>query len=99
MEHAGAANPLIVPQAASPNIDVKLNFKPVLGIGGGNCFDGNLYGDGFPNAEVFAINSYQQATMLATFATDLGPNWGPWTLIGNHNRPMASFVRAFSGFL
>jgi len=90
MEFAGS-NPLIFPQAASPDINTKLDFTPVW-TGGQICYSGHLYGDAFPDAEAFASNSESQRTMLLTFATDGDPNTGPFHyLIGNNNRDMGTF--------
>jgi hypothetical protein len=86
MDFAGS-NPLY---PLSPDIDTKLDFTPVL-HSGQICYSGHLYGDAFPNAEVFAMNSGRQATMLLTFTTSGGPNTGPVTLMGDNNRDMGSF--------
>ncbi len=88
MEFAGS-NPL-VPYPLSPDIDTKLDFTPVLSSGQ-ICYSGHLYGDAFPDAEVFEVNSRGLATMLLEFTTTYGPNQGPFSLIGNNNRDMGSF--------
>jgi hypothetical protein len=87
MEFAGS-NPLF---RGSPDIDTKLNFTPVLSSGQ-ICYSGHLYGDAFPNAEVFELNSAGQVTMLITFATSGGPNFGPIKLIGSNDSDMGSFA-------
>jgi hypothetical protein len=87
MEFAGA-NPLVHP---SPDIDTKLDMSGQV-HGEQACYSGHLYGDAFPNAEVFVINSHQQATMLLTFTTSYDRNFGPARLIGNNDRNMGSFA-------
>jgi hypothetical protein len=67
------SNPLV---PGSPDIDTNVNFTAVLNSGQ-VCYSGSLYGDEFPDAEVFALNSTNQATMLLTFTTPGGPNSGP----------------------
>jgi uncharacterized protein YjdB len=95
MEFAGA-NPLIIPQSLSPDIDTKLDFTPVWNAGQ-ICYLGHLYGDQFPDSEVFVINSQNQSTMLLTFATSYGPNIGPFQLIGNGSADMGSFTQVCVG--
>jgi hypothetical protein len=73
MEFAGA-NPLI---PLAPDIDTKLDFSALQGIGQ-ICYTGHLYGDAFPNAEVFLVDPRGKATMLLTFTTDGSPNLGPF---------------------
>ena len=86
MEFA-AANPLV----PSPDIDTKLDLSADV-KSGQVCYSGHLYGDAFPNAEVFVVNSHDQATMLLTFATTGGRNTGPIHFLpGNNNRDMGSF--------
>lgn len=63
-----AALPLI-PHA--PDIDVKLDMS-VQELSGQACYAGYLYGDAFPNVEVFVVNKENEATMLQTFATKGG---------------------------
>jgi hypothetical protein len=70
------ANPLIIPQSLSPNIDVNLDMSAQTSPGQ-VCYTGNFYGDAFPNAEVFTINSQNQSTMLLNFTTAGSPNGGP----------------------
>src|SRR5271166_3581791 len=87
MEFAGA-NPLV---PGAPDIDTKLDIAAQV-KSGQVCYSGHLYGDAFPNAEVFVVNSHDQATMLQTFATTGGQNTGPVHLLpGNNNRDMGSF--------
>ena len=73
-------NPLIIPQALSPDIDTNLVLIPSVDAApeGQVCYYGSLYGDAFPNAEVFVVNSQNQATMLLTFTTPGSPNAGPF---------------------
>lgn len=66
-----------ISQLASPDIDVRLDMAVLLTSGGQACYAGNLYGDRFPDAEVFIINSQKQSRMLLTFTTPGGPNIGP----------------------
>lgn len=88
MEVAGS-NPLV---PGSPDIDTKVDFTPILNSGQ-ICYSGHLYGDAFPNAEAFAVNSKGQANMLITFTTRYvnWPNFGPFTLFGSGNADMGSF--------
>jgi len=86
VEFAGS-NPL-VPGAF--DIDTKLDMSGQV-ISGQVCLSGHLYGDAFPNAEVFVVNSQEQATMLLTFTTPYDRNKGPWLLFGNNTRDMGSF--------
>ena len=82
-----ASNPL---DPIAPDIDVKLDISVQVKPGQA-CYSGHLYGDAFPNAEVFVVNSHDQATMLNTFTTAGGRNSGPFRLFGNNNRDMGSF--------
>jgi hypothetical protein len=77
--HFAGANPLIFPQLLSPEIDTRLDLIGSVDAApsGQICYYGNLYGDQFPNAEVFVVNSENQPTMLLTFTTPGGPNSGP----------------------
>jgi len=87
MEMAGA-NPLA---PGAPDIDTKLDIS-VKVWSGVACYTGHLYGDAFPNAEVFVVNSKDQATMLHTFQTSGGRVSGPiYFLPGNNNLDMGSF--------
>ena len=87
MEFAGA-NPLY---PAAPDIDTKLDISAEVKSGQA-YYSGHLFGDAFPNAEVFVVNSHDQATMLHTFATTGGRNTGPIHFLpGNNNRDMGSF--------
>jgi hypothetical protein len=75
----------------SDPIDTKLDISAEV-QGEQACYSGHLYGDAFPNAEVFVVNSKDQATMLHTFTTTGGRNTGPIHLLpGNNNRDMGSF--------
>jgi hypothetical protein len=77
--HFSGANPLIWPQSLSPDIDTRLDLIGSVDAApdGQVCYYGNLYGDQFPDAEVFVVNSQNQATTLLTFTTPGGPNSGP----------------------
>jgi len=87
MEFAGA-NPL---DPFAPDIDTKLDISAQT-VGGQACYSGHLYGDAFPNAEVFVVNSHDQAVMLQTFTTTGGQNTGPIHFLPfNNNRDMGSF--------
>jgi hypothetical protein len=87
MEMAGP-NPLA---PASPDIDTKLDISLKVSPGQA-CFTGHLYGDAFPNAEVFVVNSKDQATMLHTFQTTGGQVTGPLHFLPfNNDRDMGSF--------
>ena len=93
MEFAGS-NPLV---PGSPAINTKLDFTPVWSSGK-ICYSGHLYGDAFPNAENFVVNSQGQSTMLLTFTTPGDPNTGPAIyLLGDNNRDMGSFTQQCVG--
>jgi hypothetical protein len=47
------------------------------------CYSGSLYGNQFPDAEVFVLNSQGQSKMLLTFTTPGSPTSGQLKLIGN----------------
>lgn len=85
--HLAGSNPLVKP---SPDIDTHLDITGTI-TEGQLCFSGRLYGDAFPNTEVFVINSKGQATTLLTFATTQDRNIGPFTLISDNDRDMGSF--------
>ncbi len=88
MEYAGA-NPLV--PFIAPDIVTKLDITGQLNSAQA-CYSGKLVGNAFPNAEVFIVNSQQQAKMLLTFNTGSGPNVGPLTLYDpNTNQNMNSF--------
>ncbi len=83
------ANPLV----PSADIDVNLDMSAFV-LGGQACYGGNLYGDAFPDVEVFIVNRENQATMLDTFATSGGRQTGPFLYLpGNNNRPMGYFSK------
>ena len=87
MEFAGA-NPLV---PGSPDINTKLDMSGQVNSGQ-VCYSGHLYGDAFPNAEAFVINSQKQAAMLLTFTTQGDRTTGPELLLpGNNSRDMGSF--------
>jgi len=93
MEFAGS-NPLV---PGSPAINTKLDFTPVWNSGQ-ICYSGHLYGDAFPNAEDFVVNSQGQATMLLTFTTQGDPNTGPIIYLPrDNNRDMGSFTQQCVG--
>jgi len=86
--HLSGSIPLVTP---SPDIDTKLDLTSIDGAGQ-VCYSGHLYGDAFPNSEVFVVNSKGSATMLLTFATPYDKNVpGPSIIIGDNNRDMGSF--------
>ena len=92
MEMAGA-NPLI---PLAPDIDTKLDISMQI-TGEQACYTGHLFGDAFPNAEVFVVNSRNTAKMLLTFTTKGTRNVGPVELLpGNNNRDMGSFSNVCS---
>jgi hypothetical protein len=93
--HFFGANPLIWPQSLSPDIDTRLDLIGSVDVApsGQVCYYGNLYGDQFPDAEVFVVNSQGQSTMLLTFATPGGPNSGPIKYLpGDGINNMGTFV-------
>ena len=85
--HLAGSNPLVVP---SPDIDTDLDVV-LTEQSGQVCYSGHLYGDAFPNTEVFVINSKGQRTTILNFATTFDRNLGPDLLLGNNNRDMGSF--------
>ena len=87
IELAGS-NPLVL---GAPDIDTKLDIADLITSQQG-CYAGHLYGDAFPNTEVFVVNSQKQPMMLIAFATDADRNIGPVSLLpGNNNREMGMF--------
>jgi hypothetical protein len=83
------ANPLV---PFAPNIDTKLDLYGNVSSPAYTCYSGHLYGDAFPNAEIFMVNSSRQATMLHTFETEGDANTGPAEYLpNNNNRDMGSF--------
>lgn len=86
IEIAGA-NPLV---PGAPDINTKLDLTGASSSGQA-CYSGHLFGDAFPDSEVFVINSQKQPTMLQTFATTADRNLGVFLLIGDNNRGMGSF--------
>ena len=87
VELAGS-NPLY---PGSPDVDTKLDMSVKVNSGLA-CYSGHLYGDAFPDSEVFVVNPQNNATMLHTFKTEGGRNSGPIHLLpGNNNRDMGSF--------
>lgn len=82
------SNPL-VPGAA----DIDINAKLIIGNG---TIDWYVSGDGFPNAELFIIDSQGRATMLDTFETNAGATTGPYTRLPGHGTvPMMLGSAAF----
>jgi len=82
------SNPLV---RLAPDIDTKVDIRTQVNSGIA-CYSGHLYGDAFPDAEVFVLNSLNQPTMLITFATQGTPNLGPVLLLpGDNNDDMGSF--------
>jgi hypothetical protein len=75
------------------DIDAELRLKWKKNPGGGVCFDGDLVGDAFPNAEVFAMGAGKN-TMLHTFGTERGPAIGPTVVLtGENQRQMGSLSK------
>jgi hypothetical protein len=69
---------------------LRINWKEKPN-GGGVCFDGDVVGDGFPDAEVFVLGS-GKTTMIHKSPTSFGPALGPTVILaGEHTRPMGSF--------
>ncbi len=86
--HLAGANPLI---PGSPDIDTHLDMSGTVTTGQA-CYSGHLYGDAFPNSEVFVINSRGQAATLVNFATSDDPNTsGLVDLFGDNDKDMGSF--------
>jgi RHS repeat-associated protein len=77
------ANPLV---SHAPDIDVKLDMSVRSSVIE-TYYDGHLYGDAFPNAEMFVVNPSDKATMLHTFTT----SGSILDLFGNNNRSMGDF--------
>ena len=83
-----ASNPL-VPGAA--DIDVKLDMT-IQTIATMAHYKGRLHGDAFPNAEVFVVNSENQATMLHEFSTEGSAAFGPYHYLPfDFDRSMGTF--------
>jgi RHS repeat-associated protein len=84
------SNPLV---SLAPDIDVKLDMTLTIGSPR-TYYDGKLYGDAFPDAEVFIVDPGDHATMLETFTTSGGQTTGPAVdLPGDNSRPMGSFSK------
>ena len=84
------ANPLV---PGAPDIDVKVDLK-VQTKYFQSLYTGQMYGDAFPNAEMFLLDSKGTATMIHTFTTSGGRNTGPFDLLpGDNSRPMGSFSK------
>ncbi|HEV2315551.1 MAG TPA: SBBP repeat-containing protein [Candidatus Acidoferrales bacterium] len=83
------SNPL-TPHSITPDINTKLDISGVVSSTQ-VCYSGKLYGDQFPDSEVFVYNSQAQPTMLQTFQTSGDPNTGVRLILGDNNRPMGSF--------
>ena len=82
------ANPLV---SIAPDIDVKMDMTVTSGTIQTH-YNGEVYGDAFPDAEVFIVDPSEHATVLDDFATPYGPERGPFIeLWGDNNRPMGSF--------
>jgi hypothetical protein len=83
----------LIPHA--PDIDVKLDLA-VQATFAQTCYRGNLYGDAFPNAEVFVVDPGDHATMLQTFTTSGEPKTGPSEYLpGDNNRMMGPWFEKF----
>jgi hypothetical protein len=85
------ANPLV---PHSPNIDVLVDVTAQYQAPLGVCFEGNVLGDGFPNAEMF-VRQPAGDQMLFTYGVEdtwLKAVTGPMTgLPGTGRSPMGSF--------
>jgi hypothetical protein len=81
------ADPLV---PLAPDIDNELVITGVA-TPGQVCYSGWLSGDGFPNTEVFVVNSKGQAETLLNYATTSSRNAGPWTLLSPITINMGSF--------
>jgi len=81
------ADPLV---PLAPDIDDELVITG-RATPGQVCYSGWLSGDGFPNTEVFIVNSKGQAETLLTYATTSSRNAGPWTLLSPITINMGSF--------
>ncbi|NAS12671.1 RHS repeat protein [Poritiphilus flavus] len=85
----------MVPPDGGPTwaIDVHTNLNvEVSDLDGGDqllSICGQVSGDTFPNAEAFVSDAEGNSVWLGTFATQSGPNTGPFfTLAGDSNDPM-----------
>jgi len=79
------------PLAIAPSIVTQMDISGKTG-NGQVCYSGKVYGDAFPNAESFLLNSQSQAVVLDDFSTSLDRNWGPLVLLNPINIiPMGSF--------
>jgi hypothetical protein len=88
IQMAGAV-PLL--HGLAPDIDVKLDMQ-VLGLASRTFYSGNLYGDAFPDAEVFIVNPSDKTKMLHTFTTSGDRNTGPMDFLPfDNNLPMGRF--------
>jgi len=79
------------PLALAPKIVTQMDISSKVG-NGQVCYSGKVYGDQFPNAESFVINSQSQPVMLDEFSTPFSPNLGPFALLNPINLlPMGTF--------
>lgn len=86
------SNPL-VPFDAAADIDATMSISWKPQAAGNVCFDGNVVGDAFPNAEIFVKGS-GRTTMLHTFQTAGERNKGPFDLLpGDNTRSMGAFSK------
>ena len=84
------ANPLV---KGAPDIDLKLDITAAVSTAT-TTYNGKLFGDAFPDAEVFVVNPNGRAKMLHIFRTTGGQETGPVQLLpGNNNRPMGTFTQ------
>lgn len=79
---------------ASPTWDIDVSLELMIAPhDGGFIFDGDLYGDGFPNAEVFIEDVAGNRVMLGHFQTAHGPSYGPMVQIaGTGTAPMLALT-------
>ena len=75
----------------APDIDVKMDMTVTAGTVQ-NHYNGQVYGDAFPDAEVFIVDPSEHATVLDDFSTKGGRETGPAEYLpGDNNRPMGAF--------
>jgi RHS repeat-associated protein len=75
----------------APDIDVKMDMTVTSGTVQ-NHYNGQVYGDAFPDAEVFIVDPSEHATVLDDFSTKGGRETGPAEYLpGDNNRPMGAF--------
>jgi hypothetical protein len=88
--HMWGSNPLFR-DFLSPDIDVKFDLDITWDSGSNICFYGPVYGDAFPNVELFAVDGKNKATRLLNWATQGDRETGPlFYLPGDNSRPMGT---------